>query len=420
MTLRWTCPLMALSFAVALAGCGSAPNTNMARGSGLAAYSINGKGAADESRSIVRLNFRNAAQLEQLAAAGVDLFENVDHQAHTVDATLTTRTQAVLTGLGVTFTVLKGPDRVKALGFPSGYRTVEAVNKELAAVAEAHPAIARLVDLGKSLEGRSIFAIRLTAHPDQSLPTVRIQSGQHARELPTVELTMRLLDVLVSGYGKDAEVTRLVETRDIWILPVVNPDGRTRVEGGSSMWRKNARPLGMGANGVDTNRNADDHFNQGNGMKWADDYHGESPFSEPETQALRGLCDKVHFKVSMDIHNYGGMVLWPPGFTNDVSKDEAAFKAIGDPIAKPLGYKAGTIARTIYKTYGDMATWEYNKYNTLAFAAELNDGTFSPGFGQVDKDWAGWKNNLIFLIDAAGNPRANNANNGKLLRFPGF
>jgi len=74
-------------------------------------------------------------------------------------------------------------------------------------------------------------------------------------------------------------------------------------------------------------------------------------------------------------------------------------------MAQHIGYKAGTIARTIYNTYGDLATWEYDALGTLAFAAELDDPNFNPPFSQVDSDWKAWKDNLVYLISVSDNPR---------------
>lgn len=401
-----------LIMAVALTGCGVMASPTAVKRVGSDSQAL----AVSNDRSQVVLTFRDKAQLEQLAAAGIDLFENVDHAKRTVGATITPHTKKILDQLGVKFSV----KQAAAKGFPAGYGNVESVHAELRALAQANPNLVELVEFGKSIEGRALLAAKISSKPKENLPAVRLTGGTHARELVPVELMRNLTKFLVEGNGKDATITRLLETRHVWIIPVVNPDGRVRVEGGSAMWRKNARPLGMGAAGVDINRNADDHWSGGNGAKWADDYHGEAPFSEPETQGLRDLCEKVRFKAAIDVHAFGGMILWPPGFTNELSADEAQFKVIGDKMGKPLGYKAGTIARTIYKTYGDFATWEYVKLNTLSFAAELDDGSFSPNFGQVDQDWRGWKANFLYLIDAAGNPKAHHATEGRLLGFAGL
>ncbi|MEB3220801.1 MAG: M14 family metallopeptidase [Candidatus Sericytochromatia bacterium] len=404
----------ALGLALVLAGCGtSGPGSAGARGVGPASAQ-----ARTQDRSVVTLRFKDRTQLEALAAQGVDLFENVDHARGTVDASLTAETRAIVKRLGVAFSLKQGAFSTKA--FPAGYGSVGAVHAELRQLAQAYPTLVEAVEIGKSVEGRPILAAKITAKPAENLPAVRITGGTHARELVPVELMRNLTKALVEGYGKDATVTRLLDSRQVWIVPVVNPDGRTRVEGGSAMWRKNARPLGMGATGVDINRNADDHWSQGDASPRSDAFRGEAPFSEPETQAIRDLALKVRFKASFDVHCYGGMVLWPPGFSTEFSADEARFKAIGEKIARPLGYRAGTIARTIYKTYGDMATWEYAKLGTLAFAAELNDGEFAPRFGQVDKDWQAWKEHFLFFIDAAANDKAVHPTEGRLVGFVGF
>jgi hypothetical protein len=216
----------------------------------------------------------------------------------------------------------------------------------------------------------------------------------------------RFAHLLADGYGHDERITKLVDTKDIWIVPLQNPDGRVKVQQGESMWRKNTRHNGrFGSDGVDCNRNGDDHFDQGSDSPWADDFKGAAPFSEPESQAIRDISIKRHFDISLDMHCYAGMILWPPGYDTSTTADEAAFSRIGGTLGKKLGYKAGTIARTIYKTFGDLATWEYNAKKTLAFAAELDCGGFNPGFAEVDRQWGKWKENLLFLVEQTGTTR---------------
>jgi murein tripeptide amidase MpaA len=399
---NWTSHVSLVALAAALAGCGhgSLPGAAGVRQSGVQANSFT------TSRQVVRIQFKDAAQLEALERAGVDLFENVNHDTHTVGASLTAASEAVLKKLGVRYQLLLGAEAETRGAMPAGYQTVDQIYAGMKKVAESHTSFARQVEIGKSLEGRPIYAINFTSKPGKGLPSVRINSGQHARELPPVELSFKLINLLADGYGKDQTITRLVDTRDIWIVPIVNPDGRTKVQEGSSMWRKNARPLSGGNAGVDTNRNADDHWSQGNNSQWADDYHGAAPFSEPESAAVRDLCDKMRFKASIDVHNYAGMILWPPGYSTEFTKDEERFKAVGTKMASPLRYRAGTIARTIYKTYGDLSTWEYAKYGTLAFGAELADSRFNAPIAEMERDWQGWQPNFLYLMDVAGNPAA--------------
>lgn len=386
--------------ALALAGCGvsQTPFAQQAleRAAGMVAMGETGPA------KLVRIHFRDRAQLNALAHAGVDLFENVDNRRNTVDASLTPKTEAIVRQLGATYEPMPLNEGLEAERFPQGYQTVAQVQADMQAIASAHPNFVHLVTIGHSLKGQAIDALEFCSHPAQNLPAIRLQAGQHARELPPVEIMSRLMHLLADGYGKDNQITSLVDTRDIWIVPIVNPDGRVKVQGGDSMWRKNVRA----PYGVDINRNADDHFDEGDHDDSQDDYGGPSAFSEPETQAIRDLCAQHHFVISFDMHNYAGMVLWPPGYDDSTTKDEATFERIGGTIAKKIGYQAGTIARTIYNTYGDTSTWEYDAHGTLAFAAELDDPGFNPSFAQVNKDWKDWQPNLLYLIDQAGQVRS--------------
>jgi hypothetical protein len=413
--------LSGLCLSLTLAGCGlgaQMPDVRAAAANLAAATGMSMQAAELEStRSEVVLRFKGRQQLDALAKAGIDLFENVDMEKGTVGATITKQTAPIVKQLGVTYTVKQASTRA---GFPSGYQTVEQVYAAMKALAAKHPGHVQYIEFGKSLEtvdgkaSRPMAALRITAKRDANLPAIRIGSGIHARELPPVELTTRLMHLLADGYGNDAKITQLVDTKDIWIVPLQNPDGRVRVEKGSAMWRKNTRKNNAMSEGVDCNRNGDDHWQHGASNPDAQDFRGASPYSEPESQAIRDLAAKHKFDISIDVHCYGGMILWPPGFDTSFTADEAAFSRIGGAMGKQLGYKAGTIARTIYKTFGDLATSEYATHKTLAFAAELDTTGFNPGYSEVDRQWAKWKDSFLFLINETGTKR------GALKQGPSF
>ncbi|MBU6427701.1 MAG: hypothetical protein KGR26_01700, partial [Cyanobacteria bacterium REEB65] len=138
----------------------------------------------------------------------------------------------------------------------------------------------------------------------------------------------------------------------------------------------------------------------------ADDYGGSAPDSEPETQTMRDLTASHHFTISLDIHNYAGMVLYPPGYSTADPADIDTFNKIGHHIADPINYQAGTIAQLLYNTYGDLSTWQYDKYGIIALGLELGDSNFGPPFSEVDRDWQQWQPNFTWLIGMADNPRA--------------
>src|SRR6185503_5000149 len=122
-----------------------------------------------------------------------------------------------------------------------------------------------LVNVGRSLNGQNILAIKVTKNarfvPDGTRPSVLYLGNQHAREWITPEMVRRLMHQVIDGYGTDPTWTNLVNTRELWFLPSANPDGYdfTFTEGGR-LWRKNLRDIdGNGettvVDGVDLNRN---------------------------------------------------------------------------------------------------------------------------------------------------------------------
>ena len=152
--------------------------------------------------------------------------------------------------------------------------------------------------IGETLNGQEILALKVTKDAtkrrDGRRPAVLYASAQHAREWITPEMTRRLMHHVLDGYGTDPEITELVDTTELWFVPVLNPDGYdfTFTEG-NRLWRKNLRDNnGDGqitvGDGVDLNRNFAvkwGYDNEGSSADPASDtYRGTGPDSEPETQ----------------------------------------------------------------------------------------------------------------------------------------
>jgi murein tripeptide amidase MpaA len=116
-----------------------------------------------------------------------------------------------------------------------------------------YPDITSIKVIGKSLEGREILAIKISdnALEDEVEPTVLVNAMHHAREVMTPEVTTDMVDYLTSQYGTNAEVTKWVDSTEIWVVPMFNVDGNNKMWLENSMWRKNTR----GGYGVDINRN---------------------------------------------------------------------------------------------------------------------------------------------------------------------
>jgi hypothetical protein len=277
------------------------------------------------------------------------------------------------------------------------YHTYSEAAAEMASYAAAHPAIARLDTIGVSLEGRAIPVIKISdnAGTDESEPEVLIVGCHHARELMSVEIPLYVMRRLLDGYGADPALTALVDSRQIWIVPVANPDGYVYVENNSSgqsngWWRKNRRPNADGSFGVDLNRNYSYQwgYNDAGSSPFppAETYRGTGPFSEPEAVVLRDFIASRQFTASASFHSYGGLVLYPWGYDLANTSDHAVFAALGDSMASQNGYRAGNPkSHAIYLTNGEMDDWLYGenvlKPSLYGFTFEVNtaaEGGFEP------------------------------------------
>jgi predicted deacylase len=195
------------------------------------------------------------------------------------------------------------------------------VQKTLQDLAEQHPECAALVSLGKSHEGRDLWALRLGYAPEGTRPAVVITGGTHAREWATVAVPLRVAERLLSAERRE----RLRES-EVWIVPLVNPDGYEYSRDYDNSYRKNRRPN----TGVDLNRNysASEHPELyrrpedkpdstkddvgASDRPQAETYRGPEGSSEPEVRALLQLqLGRGNVRGVLDNHSFGNMLLHP-------------------------------------------------------------------------------------------------------------
>jgi hypothetical protein len=213
-------------------------------------------------------------------------------------------------------------------------------------------------------------------------------------------------------------VQKWLNNYDVWVVPMVNPDGTNRVFSDDSMWRKNTE----GGYGVDLNRNYPYQWNYCNGSsddQSADDYHGPSAASEPETVALMGLATKIHPKIGLSYHSYSELVMYPFGCSgeNVTGSDAAIYQGVGKQLGAKLvkdsgngTYDVGTPYDLLYNADGNSMDWMYVANKTMEFAVEINGAAegFQPSYAQwrdktVQAQRAGWQ----FLLDSMDGPSLN-------------
>jgi hypothetical protein len=320
--------------------------------------------------------------------------------------------------------VLERADLAAALDLDENlglYHTYDEMITELVSLASAYPTIAELDTLGTSIEGRYLFVLKISDNVsiDEDEPEVLIMGCHHARELMSVEVPLYVAEHLLSNYGSDPAVTQLVDGREIWIAPMINPDGHVYVQNNHSAswwdwWRKNRRDNGDGTFGVDLNRNYGYMWGYDNvgssGTTSNDLYRGTAPFSEPETQAVRDFCIGREFTVSLSYHTYGELILYPWGYDNVLTDDHELFTVLADSMNVGLGYTA-EMGYALYPTNGDTDDWMYGetteKNRVLGFTIEMN--TYAEGgFGPPDDLIAPTCEKLLdlnlALLRLAGNP----------------
>ncbi|MDZ7332815.1 MAG: M14 family metallopeptidase [candidate division KSB1 bacterium] len=269
------------------------------------------------------------------------------------------------------------------------YHTYSELEAELQDLAKNHPAIAQLSSLGRSHEGRELWALNISdqVDNDESEPAIILLGAHHAREWISVEVPLLIARFLIEQYGVDTTVTRLVDQVEIWVVPMVNPDGHQHSVTTDRLWRKNRRNNGDGSFGVDLNRNYGYQWGGpgSSGDTFSEVYRGPAPFSEPETQAIRTFLEHQSPRALISYHSYSQLVLYPWGFTNQPAPDKALLDSLAVALAHQIravhgkNYVPGQ-SSTLYLASGDTTDWLYGLFGVPAFTIELRPDSYNPGF----------------------------------------
>jgi len=326
------------------------------------------------------------------------------------------------------------PGRAAAADFPgydSGYHTYAEMVAEIGATQAAHPDIVAIHSIGKSYQGRDLWVAKVSDNVavDEAEPEVLFDSMHHAREHLSLEQDLALLRWLTDGYGTDPRITNIVDTREIWIAFMVNPDGAEYDLTGAPFrsWRKNRQPSpGSSSIGTDVNRNYGYHWaccGGSSSTKSSVTYHGPSAFSTPEARAIRDFMasrrigGRQQIKTAITFHTAGQQILWPYGYTKtDVpadmtTDDHAALVALGKKMAATNGYTAMQ-SSSLYVTDGDEIDWAYGHEHIFMYTFELypshsqvsSDARFYPADEQIYPQTERNKAAILMLIEAASCP----------------
>jgi carboxypeptidase T len=276
-------------------------------------------------------------------------------------------------------------------GSTGQYHTYEETVSLLQELAGRFPELAQVFTIGKSIEGRDLWMIKISdrVQADESEPIIFISGCHHAREWISVEIPLLFIRHLLENYAGDQQVRKVVDGAQIFVIPIQNPDGFEYSIHTYRMWRKNRRYNQNLDWGVDTNRNY--------GFMWGIDdqgsspypfdavYRGPYPFSEPETQAIKDFLLQNPPSGALNFHNFSQLILYPWGYTAVPTPDDVEMKEIARNMSEMIYrvngrmYEYGPGATTIYPTNGDADDWIYATFGVPSYTIELPPELFIEG-----------------------------------------
>jgi hypothetical protein len=393
--------------------------------------------ASDAQRPHDQLDMYTAVvsdeQLSALAAQGFELTGVREVTGGTevqLVASKAQRAQLRRDGIRTELTRVKGGKTVKEFaaeqaenGFtvwrswdePGGFRD------QMYAAAGNNRGVAKLVQLGTTYQGRELLALRLTAGargvPDGRRPAVLYSSTQHAREWIANEVNRRLMNWYIDRWrAEDPEIKQLLETTELWFILVANPDGYQYTFDAERLWRKNLRDnnndgeITVG-DGVDPNRNFPNHFKYdeegSSSITSSETYRGPAAVSEPETQAMKGLLDRIGFEFQVNWHSAGQWLLYAEGWQIATpTADDPIYFALSGNLDRPAiqDFHPGLSSDVLYVTNGETTDYAHASAGALAWTPELSEGCPNCGFVFPDDDalvQAEFERNLPFALSVA-------------------
>lgn len=252
----------------------------------------------------------------------------------------------------------------------TGYPTYEEITAELKGLAAKYPQIMKLSSIGKSVEGRELWVIKISdnVETDEVEPEFKYISSMHGDEITGRELTRFWVKDILEGYGKDQKITDLVNNSEIFVMPSMNPDGSEKRTRGN-------------ANYVDLNRNFPDWTSASTVL--------EAP-TQPETQAVMDFQKSRQFSLSANFHGGAVVVNYPWDATYErhpldslLQEMSLAYADLNSEMRNSGEFDRGiTNGADWYLVKGGMQDWSYYFYNDLQVTIELSNQKW-PSYSRI-------------------------------------
>jgi hypothetical protein len=279
-------------------------------------------------------------------------------------------------------------------GSMGGYLTYNEMVSELDELKALYPnLITTKSSIGTSVEGRALWMVKISdnADTDEPLEEGVVYSGlTHSREPMSMQNLIYFMQYILSKYNTDPEITCLINNRELYLVPCLNPDGyvynQTTNPGGGGFWRKNRRDNGGGIFGVDLNRNFSyfwGYDNDGSSPTPSSDiYRGPTAASEPEILAFQNFVNGLQVTTSLNYHTYSNDLILPYGYNNSPTTQDIHYRSVASMLTFENKFPYGRVYEMLaYNVNGSSEDWMYGTKSIFAYAPEL--GPASQGFWPV-------------------------------------
>ena len=333
-----------------------------------------------DDAAVVEVDILSRADIHRLNELGMDIMSVKDGRAQIAAVPEEIETLWA-NGFRPVIVLERMRDAVKSLNLPDRgeYHSYTELTNDLQTWAATYPEITELVSIGESYQGREIWALKITDNPtiEENEPEIQWIGCHHGDETISVEVPYYMAEYLLTNYGTDPQVTWLVNEREFWIIPMLNPDGHTA---GS---RYNAL-------GIDLNR---DYLcpcgcNEG------------SAFSAPETAALRDFNVGMNPVTSLTFHAGAVCVNYLWDYTYDPTPDEPMIITLSNGYASYNGYWV-TNGADWYIVHGSCQDWCYNTRGEIDWTIELCDEKDPPA-SEIDPIFNENRDAMLYLARHSG------------------
>lgn len=270
------------------------------------------------------------------------------------------------------------------------YYSVEEYHSFMQNVAATYPEICQLHQFGTSIQNRPLYFMKISDNVSQNEaePEIKLVASIHGDETVGFDMMIRLIQLLTSQYGTDPRITQIVNNTELWINPLMNPDGY-------------ANGVRNNAAGVDLNRN----FPMPNGIS--------NPDGNPtatENLAMIDFSNQHNFAIGINFHGGALVINYPWDYTYSLAPDDELIRDLSLTYSShnlPM-YNSSEFAQGItngaawYVITGSMQDWNYGFTNNIELTAEVSNIKWPPA-SALDTYWDQNRESILSFIEYSQN-----------------